>query len=137
MRPLASLMVVLLLLPHLSVGQVSDYDVKVNFETACKTLKASIDDAKTTAALDSLKFLIDSIEVQYSPRERFLDKALYPETFADKIANLRSLFSLTYDRVYLIQDQGIRIEELEGRIILLSARIDSLTAERNRLFAEL
>jgi hypothetical protein len=120
-----------------SLGQDSDYDVKINFETACKTLKASIDDAKTTAALDSLKPLIDSVETQYAPRQKFLDKALFPETFAEKIANLKNLFQLTFDRVYLIQNQGITIEELEGRIILLSARIDSLSSERNRLFAEL
>jgi hypothetical protein len=120
-----------------SVGQESDYDVKVNFEAACKTLKSAIDDAKTTMALDSLKSFVDSLEIEYSPRSKFLDKALYPETFAEKIANLKNLFQLTYDRVYLIQDQGIKIEELEGRIILLSARIDSLSTERNRLFAEL
>jgi hypothetical protein len=119
------------------IAQESDYDVKVNFEAACKTLKGAIDDAKSTEVLDSLKTHIDALEVQYSPRQKFLDKALYPETFTEKIANLRDLFRLTYDRVYLIQDQGIKIEELEGRILLLSARIDSLTSERNRLFAEL
>lgn len=119
------------------VAQESDYDVKVNFEAEYKTLKEAMDGAKSTAALDSLKPRIDALELQYSPRQKFLDKALYPETFAEKIANLRNLFQLTYDRIYLIQDQGIKIEELEGRIILLSARIDSLTSERNRLFAEL
>jgi hypothetical protein len=119
------------------IAQESDYDVKVNFEAACKTLKGAIDDAKSTEVLDSLKTHIDALEVQYSPRQKFLDKALYPETFTEKIASLRDLFRLTYDRVYLIQDQGIKIEELEGRILLLSARIDSLTSERNRLFAEL
>jgi len=128
----------LLTLPAaLSLAQESDYDVKVNFEAQCKSLKAAIDDAKTTAALDTLKTLVDSVEIRYAPREKFLNKALYPETFAEKIANLRNLFQLTYDRVYLIGNQGIKIEELEGRILLLSARIDSLSSERNRLFAEL
>ncbi len=119
------------------IAQESDYDVKVNFESACKAIKDSIDGAKTTAALDALKSGVDSLETEYAPREKFLDKALYPETFAGKITNLKNLFQLTYERVYLIQNQGITIEELEGRIILLSARIDTLSSERNRLFAEL
>lgn len=122
---------------NVTFGQESDYDVKVNFEAACKKLKNSVDSAKTTAVLDSLKSTIDSVETQFAPREEFLNKAVYPETFAGKIAGLRNLVQLTYDRVYLIQNQGARIEELEGRIILITARIDSLSQERDRLFAEL
>jgi hypothetical protein len=140
MRPLIWTLVAgfLITLGHQRMaGQVSDYDVKTNFETACKQIKASFDSARTTASLDSLKLVLDSVEVQYMPRQKFLDKALYPETFGERIADLRSLFQLTYDRVYLIQNQGIKIEELEGRILLLSARIDSLSAERSKLFAEL
>ncbi len=119
------------------IAQNSDYDVKVNFETACNQIKEAFDGAKTTATLDSLKLVLDSIEVQYMPRQKFLDRALYPGTFGETITDLRNLFRLTYDRVYLIQNQGIKIEELEGRILLLSARIDSLSTERTRLFAEL
>jgi hypothetical protein len=134
---LPTLLIIGLVLHNVVRSQESDYDVKINFETACKTLKNGIDAARTTAFLDSMKGSIDSLEAVYLPRQGFLDKALYPETYTQKIADLRNLFQLTYDRVYLIQDQGIRIEELEGRILLLSARIDSLTLERNRLFAEL
>lgn len=140
MRPLTWTLVAGILITLVQArmtAQVSDYDVKTNFETACKGIKAAFDSARTTAALDSLKLDLDSIEVQYMPRQKFLDKALYPETFGETIADLRGLFQLTYDRVYLIQNQGIKIEELEGRILLLSARIDSLSTERTKLFAEL
>lgn len=140
MRPLTWILVAGFLIAFAQehmIAQDSDYDVKVNFETACKQIKEAFDAAKTTATLDSLKLALDSIEVEYMPRQKFLDKALYPETFGETITDLRSLFRLTYDRVYLIQNQGIKIEELEGRILLLSARIDSLSTERTRLFAEL
>ena len=140
MRALARVLVAALLLTLVAgrmAAQVSDYEVKTNFENACKQIKSAFDSARTTAALDSLKLVLDSVEVQYMPRQKFLDRALYPETFGEKIADLRGLFQLTYDRVYLIQNQGIKIEELEGRILLLSARIDSLSTERTKLFAEL
>jgi hypothetical protein len=139
MNPLRILGTLLIALSFLCVShaQESDYDVKTNFEAACKEIKASFDAAKTTAELDSLKLVVDSLESRFYPREKFLDKALYPHTFASTIGDLKALFTLTYERVDLIQNQGVRIEELEGRILLLSTRIDSLSTERNKLFAEL
>jgi hypothetical protein len=139
MMTLQRILTIVAFVALISVGhaQESDYDVKQNFESACKSIKTELDAAKTTGQLDSLKLVIDSIEARYFPREKFLDKALYPQTFATTMSDLKNLFTLTYERVDLIQNQGVRIEELEGRILLLSSRIDSLSTERNKLFAEL
>jgi len=50
---------------------------------------------------------------------------------------LRSLQVLTYDRVFLIRTQGVKLSELEERITSLTTRLDSLTAQRDQLFGEL
>lgn len=118
-------------------GQESDLEVKNNFERTYRSIVEAIDSAKSTAILDSLLNAISGVESQYTSRQAFLDKALYPETFTSSIAKLRSLHSLTYDRVMLIQSQGMTIVEYEERISSLSARLDSLTADRDRLFSEL
>ncbi len=127
----------LLVLASVAGAQQSDYTVKKNFEDQYKYLELRIDSAKTTAELDTLKTLVDSLNMQYAPRSAFLDKALYPDTYADKMNSLRGRAVLTYDRVYLIQTEGTRIYELESRIAALSGRLDSLVAERNQLFTEL
>lgn len=117
-------------------SQLSDYTVKKNFEAQYKNIENRIDSSKTTAELDTIKVLIDSLDRQYVLRTAFLDRALYPDSFEGRMSELRGRHVLTYDRVYLIQTKGFRIAELEERIAFLTGRIDTLTAERNKLFVE-
>ncbi len=124
-------------LTSLLSAQQSDFQVKKNFETEYNAIKGGIDSSKSTGELDTLAERIKALERQFVNRKNFLDKALYPETFDSKMENLKTLHVLTYDRVYLIANQGVKIEELEGRILLLTTRLDTLGAERNRLFDEL
>ncbi len=140
MSTVRSIVTILLCLGVLSVratAQTSDYAVKKNFEERYAFLQNRVDSAKTIAQLDTLKLQIDSLEAEFSPRAAFLDKALYPQSFAEEINVLRGRHILTYDRVYLLQTQGVRISELESRIALMETRIDSLTSQRDQLFVQL
>jgi len=118
-------------------AQHSDYALKSDFEERARALAARLDSASTTEAIDSVRDEIAKLESDYAPRSAFLDKALYPLTFSESIARLRSLQVLTYDRVYLIRTQGLKLGELEARINALTSRLDSLTAQRDQLFGEL
>jgi len=120
-----------------SSAQQSDFAVKKGFEERAALIKQAIDSAKTLAVLDSLKSAIDTLEVFYAPREKFLDKALFPTSFAETIDGLRTLHALSYDRTYLIQTQGVRIIALEEEVSALSKRLSSMTTERDSLFQEL
>jgi hypothetical protein len=119
------------------LAQQSDYAVKTTFENGVRGLRESIDSARTTEELDSIRVEIDSLEGRFARRATFLDKALHPETFASTLASLRNHHMLAYDRAYLIQTQGITISELEARIVALSGRVDSLTMQRDKLFSDL
>jgi hypothetical protein len=119
------------------LSQESDYEIKTNFEVESAAVKAAVDAANSVGQLDSLKSRIDALEASYESHRAFLDKALYPETFTEAIANLRALHARTYDRVRLITDQGGKIQELEDQLVLLTSRLDSLTVERDKLLAEL
>jgi uncharacterized small protein (DUF1192 family) len=120
-----------------ATAQRSDYALKSNFEDRARGIAARLDSAGTTAQIDSLKEEIGKLETDFVSHQQFLDKALYPLTFSESIAKLRSLEVLTYDRVYLITTQGVRLGELEARIAALTTRLDSLTAQRDQLFGEL
>jgi hypothetical protein len=120
-----------------AVGQESDYAVKEGFEGQYKLISSRIETATTIASLDSLKAQIDSLELIYIAKTDLLDKVLYPETFAEKIKGLRSMQSLTYDKVYLIQTQGVRLDELQMKVVYLTSKLDTLSAQRDKLWAEL
>ncbi|HTY58149.1 MAG TPA: LPXTG cell wall anchor domain-containing protein [Bacteroidota bacterium] len=118
-------------------AQQSDYALKSDFEARYRQIEARLDSASTTEEIDSLKGEIGRLESDYAAHQQFLDKALYPLTFGESIVKLRSLQVLTYDRVYLIRTQGLKLSDLEARINSLTTRLDSLTAQRDQLFGEL
>jgi hypothetical protein len=118
-------------------AQDSDFEVKRNYELAYTTIRQRIDSATTVAELDSLLLRLTALETQYAVKSRFLDKALYPEDFAGSIHKLRQYHGLTYERVYLIQTQGIAIKDYEARISALEARIDTLTTQNRQLLGDL
>lgn len=131
------LMVCMFLIVAPVFAQESDLEVKKNFEAACANIKMSIDVAERVSTLDSLAVAINALETRYRNRQSFLDKALYPVTFADRIRQLREQYALTYDRMIMIESQGTTILEYEARISLLSNTIDSLTEHQKGLYTEL
>ncbi len=137
---LSALVVLLLALACAALpsgAQQSDYQIKTTFEQTYDSLFAALERATTIAQLDSLKAKVDSLEAQFAPHAEFLDKAIFPESFAERISSLRTMHSISYDRAYLIQTQGVKIEELETRILFLTSKLDTLTDQRNRLMTDL
>lgn len=120
-----------------ALAQESDFATKRNFESRAAALTARIDAAITTAQLDSLKNEVDGFELDFQQHAAFLDKALYPETFESRMKGIRDLHARTIVRVRTIQSQGTQIAEMEGAIQTLAYRLDTLSSQRDRLFAEL
>jgi hypothetical protein len=141
MHRLASLALVFVLVFSCSaptaLAQESDFATKRNFESRATALTARIDASINTSQLDSLKNEIDLLEIDFQQHAAFLDKALYPETFESRMKGIRDLHARTLIRVHTIQTQGTRIAEMESAIQTLTYRLDTLSAQRDGLFAEL
>jgi outer membrane murein-binding lipoprotein Lpp len=120
-----------------SSAQQSDFAIKQEFDRTYKSIFARAEAAGSVSTLDSLKAEIDSLESKFASHADFLDKAIYPDTYLDRIRSLRTIHSLTYEKVYLIQTQGVKVEELETKIIYLTSKLDTLSSQRDKLIAEL
>ena len=120
-----------------AVGQLSDYELKQEFEQRAQDLRTALDTTRTLSQIDSLRAEIDALEREFAGHKGFLDRALYPQTFLETITSLRESHLRSFDQTYLIQTQGIRIADLEQQVSALSARLDTMTAERDRLFQQL
>jgi len=118
-------------------SQQSDFAIKKDFEDRYERLTRLVQTSTTTAQLDSLKNGIEGLALDFSPHALFLDKALYPATFDQKIKDLRELYARVYDASRIMETQGSQILAMESTIQELTVSLDTLTWERDSLFAEL
>lgn len=137
-RSLTALLIALLfMLPGITSSQESDFAIKKDFESRYDRLTRFLDGATNTGELDTLKRVIDGLELDFTPRAAFLDKALYPVTFAQKMKALRLQYARTYDMLHVMETQGAQIAQMEGTIAELTFSLDTLQRERDVLFLEL
>ncbi len=137
-RSLAVAFIALLfLLPGIAPAQESDFAIKKDFETRYDRLTRFLDGATNTAELDTLKRVIDGLELDFTPHTTFLDKAMFPVTFAQKMKALRLQYARTYDMLHVMETQGAQIAQMEGTISALTFSLDTLQRERDALFLEL
>lgn len=136
MRTHIALLLTVLFMPMAS-AQVSDFELKQNFELRYDRLHIAIETAQTTRELDSLSTSITGLEQAFGDRSTFLDKALYPESFRSKLNRLRTLRSLTYDRVAAAESRQSALQAYELRIGILTSRLDSITKVQRTLMEDL
>ena len=126
-----------LLMVQPAFSQESDFAVKKSFEERSAAVRTRIENATNTAQLDSLKFELDGLDIDFAAHVAFLDKALFPETFESKMKDLRALHARMLEKNRIIQTQNVQIEEMETAIESLTYRLDTLSAQRDLLFTEL
>ncbi len=126
-----------LLMVQGAFSQQSDFAVKKSFEERSAAVRARIESAVNTGQLDSLKSELDVIDADFAAHADFLDKALFPESFASKMSDLRALHARMLEKNRIIQSQDVQIEEMETALESITYRLDTLTIQRDLLFTEL
>jgi len=109
---------VLLFISSVSFAQntQSDYEIQKSFKTQYKHYQNELDDASSPA---NVKALMDSIKVldrKYHDHYNLLNKALYPETYAQKMDKLRESSVRTLDRLRTIKQQGQKMSNLQNQL---------------------
>ncbi len=127
----------LLILPATAPSQQSDFDLKKEFEERHERLTRLVETATSTSQLDSLNNGIEGLGLDFLSHSDFLDKALFPATFDQKMKELRNMHARLYESTRIMETQGTQILAMESTIQELTVSLDTLTRERDMLFSEL
>lgn len=114
-------------------AQISDYQIKKNFDESYASLNMAVQNVMEVSKLDSLQNEISNLEYRNESHEEMLDHALYPETFDSSIDKLKQLAQSAQQRLLIIESQNEKLAELSGELsnyktelAILSNQSDSL-----------
>lgn len=94
----------------------SDYEIQKSFKKQYKHYQKELN---TSSSPEEVKTLMDSIKVldrKYHEHYELLNKALYPETYAQKMDELRKSSVQTLDRLRTIKQQDKKMSKLQNQL---------------------
>ncbi|HKK46177.1 MAG TPA: hypothetical protein VJ964_11695 [Balneolaceae bacterium] len=120
----------------------SDYEIQKSFKQKYKLYQNKLD---TVSSPDRVKALMDSIKVfdsNYQDNYELLNKALYPDTYSEKMDELRQSSVNTLNRLRTIKQQSEQMTTLQQKLNgyeqslqLLNQHADSLKEAMNKSVA--
>src|SRR6056297_842422 len=114
-------------------AQSSDYQITKEFENSYRSLEASINNAITLEAADSLNKEVIKLRETYAKHKSLIDHALYPDTFEDAIQDLMAEAKDTEEVLMVMEDQGERLSSMNEQIANYQAEIAFLNNETDSL----
>ena len=114
----------------------SDYAIVQRFQATTKQISKAIEATSSVQECASISRRIEDLGKEFQQHQELLDKALYPDSYASIINDLRAKLALRQRDLTTIEHQGGQIQELEVRIKELSAQIDALTAQNEKLMSD-
>lgn len=114
-------------------AQSSDYEITKEFENSYRSLEASINNATTLEAADSLNKEVVNLRDEYADHQELLDHALYPGTFEDSIQDLMAEANETEEILMVLENQGERLTAMNKQISDYQAEIAFLNNETDSL----
>lgn len=119
------------------IAQQSDYQIQKDFQNEYEALVERVDNAVSSEDLTEIREDIESLEATYSGSSDLIDAALYPETFDDKISDLRSRFANTEQNISVIEQLNERIDELNAELQTFRDRLNEFEEESESLEQQL
>lgn len=111
----------------------SDYQVQQEFKNQYVEFQQQIE---TIAKPDSAEALIESIKAfdqKYSNHEELLDNALYPETYDERIEELKKSSVKALNRTETITEQRQKLEKMETKLASYEENLNQLDQQTDSL----
>lgn len=111
----------------------SDYEIQQTFKTQYAEYQDSIEQLSSPDSAQALIASIKQFEEKYGTHSSLLDKALYPDTYQQRIKKLKESSVRAMNRLQTIKKQNTRLQKLETQLTsyeqnlqMLNQRTDSL-----------
>lgn len=131
--PSIFIVLILLLVSGIVVAQTSDYQVKQRFEESYNELKSSIENAMSADEVDSLMSQVSNLKYEFENHEELLDHALYPETFASSIQELKQEARNAEHKLLIIEGQDEKLAKLSDELASYRSEIAHLNSRTDSL----
>lgn len=135
MKPTISTLAALLMIFAGSsvLAQESDYQIQQDFRAEFNDIAQQIDEAATSDDVSEITDSIDQLEADYSGYEDLLNAALYPDTYEDRISNLRNRLTGTGNNIDVVEQLNERVEELQAEIDEMRGEISQMNTDSEAL----
>lgn len=111
----------------------SDYEIQKEFKERLNSYQQQLEEADSSATVDSLIADIKEFEETYREHSELLNKALYPETFQQKIDQLKKTSVLAQKRLETIEGQDERLTKLEKQLTDYKSDLERLDRRSDSL----
>lgn len=111
----------------------SDYQIQKEFKEQLNNFYQKLEEADSVEHVKAVASDIEEFEQNYEEHEELLDRVLHPQTFDQKIEELRKSSELTIKRLELIQEQDTRLSEMENRLADYESELEQLDRRSDSL----
>ncbi|WP_069131325.1 hypothetical protein [Rhodohalobacter halophilus] len=120
-----------------AVAQQSDYQIQQDFRADYSELVNRVDNAVSSDDLQGLNADIDALEADYSEYSSIINAALYPETFSQRIEDLRNRYTASEQNITVIEELNERIRGLMDELDGFRNQLSDLDEEQANLKEQL
>lgn len=111
------------------VAQQSDYQLQQDFRAEYNEIVNRVDNAVSTDELIEVAADIDALEADYSEYSAIINAAIYPDTFSNRISDLRNRYSAGENNVSVIEQLNERIRGLMSEMDDFRSRLAQMDEE--------
>ncbi len=113
--------------------QRSDYQIQKEFKQSYKQYNNKLEEISSADSAQALIKSIHEFDIQYMPHKKLLNKALHPESYDEKMEELKKSSVMAKNRLETIENQDKKMQNLQDQLTSyeqdmqqLNSRTDSL-----------
>ena len=135
MKPTISTLaaLIMILAGTTAFAQQSDYRIQQDFRAEYNDIAETIDSAVSSDDVSSITDEIDQLEADYSGYSELLNAALYPETFQERISDLRERLEGTQSNIVVVEELNERIGRLQAEMEDLRNQVTQMDEQASAL----